>query len=243
MKKFFICADIHGDQQDSKAVAICLAHHKDFKPDITVVAGDLWDFKCLRKNADRDEQRASLSYDVDAGLEFVSKVKPNVLLRGNHDERLWNMARDGDGLRKDFADQLTKDLSNRLRKLQCRMLPYDARLGVYRIGHLKVVHGYYCGETAPKRHALVYESVCFGHTHGVDSAAIPGICPRVGWAIGALCNLDMDYESSKPGKLRHGHGWAYGLVDEHSGRFHFQQASSLSGRWLIPSDFREYTYE
>jgi Icc-related predicted phosphoesterase len=43
-KKFVIVSDIHGSMMDERACKAALSFTKDFKPDVKVIAGDLWDF-------------------------------------------------------------------------------------------------------------------------------------------------------------------------------------------------------
>jgi Icc-related predicted phosphoesterase len=50
-KKFVIVSDIHGSMMDERACKAALSFTKDFKPDVKVIAGDLWDFSAIRKGA------------------------------------------------------------------------------------------------------------------------------------------------------------------------------------------------
>ena len=56
-RKFIILSDIHGNMMDERACSAALAFAKDFKPDIKVIAGDLWDFSAIRKGASDEESR------------------------------------------------------------------------------------------------------------------------------------------------------------------------------------------
>jgi 3',5'-cyclic AMP phosphodiesterase CpdA len=101
-KRFVICSDIHGDEQDADAVASLHAFCDDFKPTVRVINGDLWDFRNLRKGASDDEKAHSLEDDWQAGMEFADRFfkggKDNHFLRGNHDERLWMFRESATGL-------------------------------------------------------------------------------------------------------------------------------------------------
>ena len=48
--------DVHGDQQDKKACEVFFKFAKDWKPEIRVMGGDLFDFRPLRKKASEDER-------------------------------------------------------------------------------------------------------------------------------------------------------------------------------------------
>ena len=86
-RRFVIVADSHGDQIDPETERAILAFNADFKPQIRIHAGDLWDFRNLRRGASDDEKAHSLQDDWDAGADFGRKFfeggKENHFLR-NH---------------------------------------------------------------------------------------------------------------------------------------------------------------
>ena len=107
--KFVACGDIHGDEQDAPSVKALLAFTKEYKPDLVVCIGDLWDFRAIRKGAGDEEQASSLQKDWDCGEEFIREFfkfgDERVFLRGNHDERIFDMARNSrSGLARDYAN-------------------------------------------------------------------------------------------------------------------------------------------
>lgn len=164
-QKFVVCSDIHGDKQDASAVKAFFNFCKSYKPQIRVIAGDLWDFRAIRNKASEEEKRDSMIEDFRMGMEFMRRLVPTHFLRGNHDERLWDLAKLDKGLVSDYAKEGVSQIEAYLKSIKCTMLPYDARLGVLRLGHLKVLHGYFCGQNATRQHALVYGSCLFGHVH------------------------------------------------------------------------------
>jgi hypothetical protein len=131
------------------------------------------------------------------------------------------------------------DIEARCAKLRCEMLPYHKRLGVLRLGHLKLLHGFFAGVTAPRQHALTYGACLHGHTHTIDEASVPGLERRTARAVGALCKLDMPYNSRMPVTLRHAHGWAYGVLHEKTGDYHVWQASKIADTWLLPTEVQK----
>lgn len=236
MKKFIVASDVHGDQQDEKANAVLFEFMARWKPDIRILAGDLWDFRPLRSKATDDEKRESMRDDFTAGEYWFNQFRPHYFLRGNHDERLWELAERDDGVRSDYAAELIAKVGTMTRRHKCQMLPYHKRDGVLRIGSLKVLHGFSCGVYASRQTALIYGSCLFGHVHTIDEHAIPGLERRVARSIGCLCALDMDYNTRQPASLRHAHGFAYGVLDERTGHYHCWQAESVEGKWHLPSD-------
>jgi len=239
-ERFIVCSDVHGDQQDKAANEVLFSFMKDWNPTIRIFAGDLWDFRPLRKKCSDEEKRESMEDDYIAGVTWLEKFKPTRFLRGNHDERLWKLIEENRGVLSDYAYKATREIEELLRRMECPMLPWDARYGILRLGHLKVLHGFYHGQAATKMTAITYGSTLFGHIHAIDEHAINGLERRVSRSIGCLCNLDMDYEAHSPSKLRKAHGFAYGLLCRATGKYHLVQAEDIDGHWLIPTDFKEY---
>jgi len=235
--RWIFVTDLHGDKQDGATCAKLAAFLKLWKPEIRVMGGDLWDFRPLRKKACDDERRESMVGDFNAGMRWLKEFQPTHFLRGNHDERLWELAQADRGVESDYAFNGVREIETEVKRLKCSMLPYDKRKGVLRIGHLKMLHGFAGGVYAARTHALVYGSCLFGHTHAIDEHAIPGLERRVARNVGCLCALNMDYNARMLGTLKQAHGWAFGVVNKRTGEYHAWQAEEIGGQWLVPTDF------
>jgi hypothetical protein len=237
--KFMGGWDVHGDKQDPIANKVFFDFAEIWKPKIRVCGGDLFDFRPMRKGASADEQRESIQQDFKAGQEWFERFKPQHFIRGNHDERIYDVAQNGTGIAQDFCYEKVGDIEKMVRKHKCRMLPYDKRHNILRIGHLKMLHGFSAGVFATRQTAMVYGSCLFGHIHAIDTHAIPGLERRVAKAVGCLCRLDMDYNSRQPNTLRQAHGFPYGVVNDKTGHYHVWQAEKVGGRWLLATDIVE----
>jgi hypothetical protein len=235
-QRFVAAFDPHGDKQDPKAVRALLDFCKIWKPTIRIHGGDNWDFRPLRRKACEDERRESMATDFRAGVKFITQFQPTHFVRGNHDERLWELAQAGHGVESDYAIHAIAEVESLVAKMKCQMLPYHKRLGVLRFGHMKVLHGFHCGIYAARQTALVYGSALFGHTHVIDQHAVPGLERRAARNCGCLCQLDMDYNSRQPNTLRQAHGFAYGVVNSRTGDFNVWQAEPIGGEWILPTD-------
>jgi hypothetical protein len=235
-QKFIVASDIHGDLQNREANEVLFKFVNLWKPHIRICGGDLWDFRPLRKKASEDERRESLVKDFNAGMTWLDRFKPHYFLRGNHDERLWDLAQNGTGVAADFAHQGIMEIERKMSVLRCNMLPYDKRKGIVRIGSLKVIHGFFSGVNAARRTALTYGSVLMGHGHGISHTSIEGLDNRIGRMIGCLCELDMPYNRHLIGSLLHRHGFAYGIIGPH-GTYHVWQAEKVGSTWYLPTDF------
>lgn len=234
--KFIIAFDTHGDKQHAPTVSTFLKFCDLWKPKYRIHGGDIWDFRPLRRKANEDERRQSMKADFEAGTAFLEKFKPTHVVRGNHCERLWDLAAEGNGVLSDYAAEGVRDITARMKAMRCQMLPYHKREGVLRIGHLKVIHGFASGIYAPRQTALVYGSCLFGHVHTIDEHAIPGLERRIARACGCLCELDMAYNSRQPSSLRHAHGFPYGVINDRTGAYHVWQAGEIAGQWMLPTD-------
>jgi hypothetical protein len=238
--KFIVASDLHGDKQDPSAVRVLAGFIAAFQPDIRVFAGDLWDFRSIRKGAGEEERRESMSEDFDAGMAWLEQFRPQHFLLGNHDQRLYDLAENDNGVVSDYAAKGVLDIEAACRKQKTKILPYHKRNGILKLGNLKILHGFHCGIYASRQTALVYGSALFGHTHVIDQHAVGGLDRRVARNIGCLCALDMGYNSRNPNTLRQAHGFAYGVLNERTGDFHVWQAEGIEGKWVLPSDIVEF---
>ena len=241
-RRFVVASDSHGDQIDPATESALLSFVHDFKPQVRIHAGDVFDFRNLRRGASDDEKAHSLEDDWRMGSDFMRRFfdggKENHFLRGNHDERLWHFAHSATGLLRDYAHDGIARVEKLVKQSRARMLPYDSRLGVLKLGALKVIHGYAAGIGAARKHAIVYRNVLFGHTHNCDVASAEsdeGVSEARG--IGACCRLDMPYNAHQTGKLRHQNAFCYGLLFE-DGTYQINQAKKIDGRFYVASDFR-----
>lgn len=243
MKKFVFASDLHGDHQDTESVDVLLQFIKDFKPDKKVFGGDLFDFRPLRKGAGSAERAESMEADVYAGLEFLGKFKPDVLLLGNHDARLWKTAEyDKVGLVMDLAKQGVRDIVNKCKSINCKIIPYDASSGFHDIGKVRFIHGYFAGIYATKRHADTYSPnggiVLHGHTHSIGQSGTQRVGGAAGMAVGCLATTDMQYNKHWPNRLTHRNGFAYGYSD--TKQWEVFQAKKGPKGWALASEIKLY---
>jgi len=243
LRKFVIVSDIHGDQMDEGACDGALAFTKEYNPEIRVIAGDLWDFSAIRRGATADERSASMRADYEAGKGFAEAFlkggKQNHLMLGNHDVRAFDLAESTDAVQADLGERMVADINGLARRLNAKLLPYDARDGVLEIGHLNVVHGFHTGPSACAQHGRIYGNVAFGHGHGIAAYQVPGLKQKEARMLGCLCKLDMDYANRKTGKLVWAHGFGYGWVYD-DGDYVLNQARRIGGRFHASTEIKAY---
>ena len=242
-KKFLIACDIHGDEGDERAIDACLAHIKDFNPEIRVIGGDLWNFAAIRAGADDKDKSKSMKSDFEAGKRFADKFFPggteNHLMLGNHDARAFDLAESVDAVRSQLGEEMVKGIKAVAKANNAKLWPYDSRLGVLTLGHLKVIHGFHTGMSACAAHSRIYGNVVFGHVHSIESYQTPGLKQQEARAIGCLCKLDQGYADRKTAKLRWAHGWAWGFLFS-DGSYSIHQAKNIKGTFYAGTEIKAY---
>jgi hypothetical protein len=232
-KTWAFATDIHGDQQHAPTVNALFRFVRDFRPDVRICGGDVFDFRALRGKATAEERRESMKQDFEQGMDFLEAYKPHVLLAGNHDKRLWEAAERTDGPMSDYARELASRIEKLTASLRCRLLPYDKVQGVYELdGGPRFVHGF---QGTIRRHAEVFGPVVYGHVHCGEHCSIPRHGGKLeAWSMPCLCVPNMPYNSATIGTLRYSTGWGYG---------HGMQvytAEAVGGRIVAAKDVREY---
>lgn len=245
-KRFIIVGDNHGDMVcpvTSKAVYEFI---KDFKPQVRIHGGDGFDLRALRHGASAEEKWGSLKGDWDCGSEFVSKLfqggSENFYLEGNHcGFRLRELAQSMDGVHRDYATEALERFEGLIKgKYRAKMFPYDARLGILKYGHLKVIHGYFAGKNACARHAAVYGNVIAHHVHTIEAFPVESdIGPSEARQNGCCCTIDMHYNAKMPNKLRHRNGWMYGYLFE-DGTYQVFNTMRIGDNFYAAKEIKEY---
>ena len=242
--RFIIAGDSHGDMISEVSEKAVIAFIKDYKPEIRIHLGDAFDFRNLRKGASDDEKAASLQDDWELGSDFLRRFyeggKINHFLRGNHDERIYDLQASAVGVMRDFATDGCKRFDQLIKRCRADMLPYDSRLGVLRIGHIKTIHGYASGRNAGSVHARVYRHCFYGHTHTIESTPVESDeGEKEAKGIGCLCNTDMPYNARHTNKLRHRNGWVYGVLFA-DGTYQYWQAARIINSFYASHEIKTY---
>jgi hypothetical protein len=231
MDSFSFASDLHGDRQDKSAVRGFLRFVQDFKPKHRWFGGDVWDFRAFRSGASKEDKMHSMAEDYAAGVAFLEAYQPEVITLGNHDQRLWDVVKK-DGLSKtgplvDYAQELIGRFEKFVAKHKITVLPYHKRKGIFSYKGLSLAHGF-DGFDAEDM-AKVYGDILFGHGHSIVEGTVPGLRPKTGRQVGALCLLDMDYNRNQVRTLKQEHGWAYGAF-LNEGKHQVMQARIQDGQ-------------
>lgn len=232
--RFLFCSDLHGDEQNKSAVEAVLSFKKEFNPEVTIFGGDLFDMRCLLKNAGANDKNHDPREDFKLGTEFIERLEPDVFIWGNHDKRILKLSElSGDGARRAIGIRFKEDMGKLLNKMLIKEIPYKSR-GIYKLGCIKFMHGIYPGKNACTQHVNTFHStVVFGHTHAISSQMPENDEGHVGYNTGCLCNTEMEWNEDTPQVLRQENGFAYGVVNNKS--HYLIQARKVNGLWICPT--------
>ena len=247
--KFVAAGDVHGDEQDPTTIKALLAFTKEYlgkDGGLVVCLGDLWDFRAIRRGADDTDQASSLQQDWDAGEEFIREFfkfgDERIFLRGNHDERIYDMSTNvRSGVARDYALDGCANIEQIMKDTRGKMYPYDSTNGIYKQGSLTFVHGYGASLHGAKQHADAYGAgaVLFGHTHAIDYYKSVSIDSREAYNIGCCCGITPSYTRNQMRRLRWQNGWAFGLIHEGGGHDVFQ-ARRRNGKFIVPTNMKAF---
>lgn len=238
LKRFVAVGDNHGDLIHKADAEEFFNFCKGFRAHLTVHLGDCFDIRNLRRGADPREEGDDIEPDLTAGFMFLERYKPNVFLLGNHDWRLWKATNDSRGIVRQFAKDTIKHIEKVCARMRCRVLPYHSDEGILEVGKLSFLHGYGCGKNALRRHANAYRSCVFGHVHANGMVSEEGRDHPVAVCVGGLGDHSkMDYATQRMGTLAWGPGWAYGFIDEKTGKSNVSIAQKLAGKWIYSTAF------
>jgi hypothetical protein len=243
VETFVDIGDPHGDHVNEKVINSLFAFMDDFKPSIVIHGGDNWNLCPLRKGASKEDQETDMQDDWDAGKDFLSRYlsygKKRYFLRGNHDERLWDVLKNGKGESLALARRLVAEADKIVERREAQMFPYDSRLGILDLEGIRTLHGYAHGVGAARKLASIYGTCIFHHTHSMEVGIVEKWPkPAIATGTGCLCHIDQDYNSRNVGKLRHENGFTYGYRT--SDGFVTFQARFTNGQLYASTEIRAY---
>ena len=226
-KRFWIGFDRHAPEFDPAVDEIAVEFIRDFKPHIRVAGGD-WQTVDQVSTFD-NESETTLKAEFEMNRMALRKYGITHYLEGNHEARLRRV-----GMKLDPRLRSLLDLQDNLalKRLKITLLPYNPRTGILRIGHLKVLHGFYANEYVAKKTAIIYGSCVFGHCHRFQThqpkAAFED---SVGEAIGMLGRLDQSWVDDKA-PMGWAQGFAFGYLHR-NGYYDLYSVRVLEGRVTI----------
>lgn len=226
-KRFWLGFDRHTPEHDPLVDYIVADFLRDFKPHIRVAGGDWQTVDQVSKF--EDEGVTSLKEEFRLNRDALRAFGITYYLEGNHEERLRRIGTTIDPRLRSLMD-LEENLQ--LKKLGIKLIPYHPKRGVLRIGHLKVLHGFFANEYVAKKTAGIYGSCVFGHCHRFQTfQSKQAFENNVGFAIGMLGNLNQSWADDKA-PMGWSQGFAFGYLHR-NGWYDLYPVRILEGRVAI----------
>ena len=248
MEKFVALYDVHYGYEhrnghrvalhDQKAINIALQFMQDFKPDHTILGGDILDCGCIshhnhgkpgavegfRLLGDAKELRKVIIDPVEA-----STKKTLTYIIGNHEDWLTDLVEQIPALEGIVDVKSLLRLSDRWKIIPCG--------SAHKMGKLLFVHGDQIkgGEHVAKWATAAYEkNIRFGHHHtfqaytktsAIESNGHTGMC------IPCLCKKGPRYGGGSPNRWMQ--GFSYGYIDTKTGVFADYVVIIVNGRAIV----------
>jgi hypothetical protein len=206
-KRFMAVGCSHGMYADPKAIEGVLKFKERWKPHMTVHLGDFVDMTPFMSSA-RGKGDA-VEPDIGGGLKFLDQLRPNVVLAGNHEVRLWREAASDDEVYSGYAIRLINDITEHCRKRKALFVEYTGIWQAFQLANYKFTHGTVYGENAPRDMAEMYGNVIFAHTHKVGRMTGRRDDTPTGISVGTLTRRGaMDYANTRRATF----AWSQGMV-------------------------------
>jgi hypothetical protein len=228
--RFMALGCSHAKFADPAALKAVIDFKKRWKPDTTVHLGDFIDTAAFRSGArgiDADSAEP-VAPDIDTGLNFLNQLRPNVVLLGNHEDRLWTLRNSPNAVIAYASHKAIEHIETSITKLGAWIIPYDGMFQSYIRGDVTFLHGSLYSENAIRDHAesLGPGKIIHAHTHRAGQAPGRTLKSCMGYCVGTLTRRrEMSYAKNRRATL----GWSQGLVfgEIREGR------SPASAVWLV----------
>ena len=120
-KKWMAVSCSHGDHIDPEARDAVLRFKEQFRPHTIVHLGDFIDAAAARSGAMNDpnasDRAASVAEDLSAGVDFLQELRPNHILYGNHEDRLFRLANSPNALAAHAATLVIQEIEKTAKSL------------------------------------------------------------------------------------------------------------------------------
>lgn len=216
-KRWMAVSCSHGDHIDPEARDAVLAFKDRWKPDTTLHLGDFVDMAAARSGAMNDpnasDRAASVAEDLAAGVDFLSELRPQHILYGNHEDRLFKLAYSPNALAAHAATLVIQEVERLAKNLKARTYPYDIR-SYCPIGGYKFLHGFMFNQSAIRDHAESHGNCVMGHLHRVGMEPARTLQSSTAYCVGTLMRLDADYAKTRRATLAWSQGFGYGYYTD-----------------------------
>jgi len=232
--RFVYLPDVHGDNVNRDAWSVVMQFIEDFQPTRRVMGGDVMDLRPIRKGASAEERAESMEPDFDISMSLLRDVMPTDWCLGNHDDRLWDLARNDVGPLGDLGRYMVKRIETWCKSENIELYPYHIAKRCSLGSKLFATHGYFHGMHTAHKTAQTYPGCTLvGHRHSVDYYKAPSLDHREAYLCGCLCKTFQEYNKKRAATFQHVNGFAWGEYRESDGMFDVSIAQERFGEWRI----------
>lgn len=232
-KRFMAVGCSHGMYADPKAIEGVLKFKERWRPHCTVHLGDFVDMTPFMSSA-RGKGDA-VEPDIGGGLKFLDQLRPNVVLAGNHEVRLWREAASDDEVYSGYALRLINDITEHCRKRKALFIEYTGIWQAFQLANYKFTHGTVYGENAPRDMAEMYGNVIFAHTHKVGRMTGRRDDTPTGISVGTLTRRGaMDYANTRRATFAWSQGMAFGYYNDEQLIPWVHEQPQGQDEWILP---------
>lgn len=216
-KKYLAVGCSHGEFLDPEARKAVLTFQESWNPQTTLHLGDFVDLAAMRSgaqsNANSKDRAKDIASDVAQGVQFLKELRPQHILYGNHEARLFGLKDSPNALAACAAQSVIEDIEKAAKDLKARLYPYHIR-SYAQLGDTKFLHGYMYNVQAIRDHAETYGRCVIAHIHRTGEEQARNASGDTGYALGMLAQFDMDYAATRRATLSWKQGFAFGEYND-----------------------------
>jgi len=234
-----VLPDIHAqvtwknEARVSGAAQAALNFLDDFKPDVTIVLGDLLELSQLStysKKKPLEIEGLRVDHDYALGNQILNRIdkatkRDRVFFEGNHENRVERYLDEFP-----YVGERLLSVQENLH-LEQRGWKYLKDGELLKIGHAYFIHGWYHNIYHARKHvAEMGDNIFYGHTHDVQSFSKPNpdTMPIISQSLGCLCDLNPAWLRNKPSRWVNAFGVFYFSKD---GSFTYYVPIIINGRF------------
>jgi predicted phosphodiesterase len=238
-ERFLAVGCSHGMHLDPKARDAVIKFRESYKPKHTIHLGDFIDTKALRSGAvGTQDESEPIRPDIESGLEFLTNLRPTIVLCGNHEDRPWRLRGHHNAVISELATMLVSEIESTCRRLKASLHPWSANWQGVIIHGWRFMHGTMFSENATRDHAEAYGNTIHAHTHRPALAKGRRIDNPTGVCVGTLTRIrELDYAKARRSTLSWGQAFAWGELHPTKGAFVnlcLGPQEGQEGEWRLP---------
>lgn len=203
-KRFFGVSCSHAEHINRRAWDKAMEIRKDLKPEFTFHLGDFMDTTAFRSGAaGTADEMANPEADLECGIFHLQMMEPDLVLCGNHEQRLWGYTSVRDAKVASYAHRLISDINASVKGMGAELVEYKGQFQGVMMGPALLTHGTIFNVNAARDMAETYGGgdvryVMFGHTHTIAVGQARAAHGCTGINIGCLTDRrDMGYAQGR----------------------------------------------